>query len=282
MAQSGIIKTFKYFTFSENVLLVIASVADRIFSLVPLYIYRNRNFYITAIAHKFSISTNIAQVTLSKENYPSFKLRKKSSDLLVFNQIWIEEEYAYTVNLIIQKNIQVKTILDAGSNIGLTALYLNMFFKEAEILCVEPDDDNFLQLQKNMEINNITSTTLIKGGVWSQNELLEMDYSYRDGLDWSRRLKKAENGEGAIKAYSIHNLMEEKGWTTIDFLKIDVEGAEEIIFGEGRNLQFLESVKVFTIEIHDKEKMGHQIIKLLLHKNFEIFMSGELLIGIKV
>ena len=100
-------------------------------------------------------------------------------------------------------------------------------------------------------------------------------------MEWARRLKPVEDEKGDIPVYSINHLLEEKQWDSIDFLKMDIEGAEETIFSESTDLSFLTKVKVITIEIHDMFEAGHRIVEVLHDYNFKIYFSEELVIGIK-
>ncbi len=46
-------------------------------------------------------------------------------------------------------------------------------------------------------------------------------------------------------------------------------------------MDYLRNIKVITVEIHHLFDVGHLIINTLVQYNFEIFLSGELVIGVK-
>lgn len=270
----------KYFSFKGKLQLILGSIAYKLFSIVPKEIFEVRNFVEAAQKNGYKIDENSLAFVVSKEGV-KLSLRKHSSDLKVFRQIITNEEFRNVVRLIKEYKIKIKTIIDAGANIGLTTLYLKHHFEDTQILCVEPDESNQAQLLKHTAWNKLENVELIKGGVWSHNGRLDIDNTFRDGLEWSRRLKPVENEEGKIPVYSIDHLLERMQWHTLDFLKMDIEGAEETIFSESADLSFLGKVKVITIEIHDMFKAGHRIVEVLHDYNFKIYFSGELVIGIK-
>ena len=76
------------------------------------------------------------------------KLRRyPSSDLEVFQQVYFWEAYKELIKIFEKYYANIPnynvSIIDAGSNIGLTALYFLDHFKRCNIICVEPDAENF-------------------------------------------------------------------------------------------------------------------------------------------
>jgi len=84
---------------------------------------------------------------ISKLNIPNIQhpinLRKNTSDLPTFLQVFIDREYKINFD-------NPKVIFDCGANIGLFAIQIKNEFPDAQVICVEPDPENFNQLQKNL------------------------------------------------------------------------------------------------------------------------------------
>lgn len=273
-------KYLKYLSLEGKLQLIFGSIAYKLFNTIPKNVFEVRNFVEAALKNGYKIDEEASAYVVSKEGV-QILLRKGSSDLKVFRQIIINEEFKNVVQLIHQHDIKIKNVIDAGANIGLTTLYLKEHFPETEILCIEPDASNQAQLSQHIALNNLTEVDLIRGGVWSHNSWLNIDNTFRDGLEWSRRLQPTENERGSIPVYSINHILAEKQWESINLLKMDIEGAEEMIFSESADLSFLSKVKVIAIEIHDMFEAGHRIVEALHNYNFKIYFSGELVIGIK-
>src|SRR5258706_4718209 len=89
-------------------------------------------------------------------------IRVGSTDLSVLQQVLIEQHYAFSLPL----NPQV--IIDAGANIGLSAVFFANQYPEALIVALEPDESNFLILQTNVAPYPLIKP--IRAALWNQNK----------------------------------------------------------------------------------------------------------------
>lgn len=222
-------------------------------------------------------------VSYYKDLNLKIKLRKRpSSDLNVFAQIFKYNEYKPLVDCF-NDNFADESklnIIDAGSNIGLTSVYLNSFFLNSKFIVIEPDISNFETMSYNLEENKIQNVVKVKGGIWSKNTNLKIKNDFRDQKDWSFRVEEIDEDSG-LKAYSFNYLFEKYNVEEVDILKIDIEGSEkEVFLSEFSDLSYLKKVKCIAIEIHDEFKCRADIYKILKKYNFDFFESGELTIGI--
>lgn len=220
-------------------------------------------------------------------NYKDFettiKLRKRpSSDFNVFAQVYQYLEYKPLVETF-QKhfpNCKKLNIIDAGSNIGLTSVYLSKDFPDSNFIVIEPDGSNFESVSYNLETNRVKNVVKIKGGLWSKNTNLKIVNDFRDKNDWSIRVEEI-NEEADLKAFSISYLIQEYNFETIDILKIDIEGSEKEVFtSSNSDVSFLAKTKCIAVEIHDEFDCRDEIYAILTKYNFKYFDSGELTIGI--
>lgn len=216
---------------------------------------------------------------LFDENY-SFVIDETSSDSDVFNQIIIEKEYEFVVELISKHDIEVKTIVDAGANVGYTAIYLSHFFKNMQLIALEPNETTFQRLKLNMDLNSLSHVTLHQKGLWNKDTFLKADNSFRDKQAWSFRLEEtSDESKKLFEVTSMNSLMKTHELESVDFLKIDVEGGEKEMFNSDADLSWLNNVKVIAIEIHDEFECREDI-ETILKQQFNLFYSGELTIGI--
>ncbi|HLA56211.1 MAG TPA: FkbM family methyltransferase [Flavobacterium sp.] len=270
----------------SNKMAVLSYLLKRIFRLKTTERERQVNdyyFHLITLKGKLAIETD----TTFTANYPKLnvtaKTRKRpSSDLNVFDQIFKYLEYkpvaeAYIENFKSQNGLK---IIDAGSNIGLTSVYLSRFFKDAEFVCIEPDQSNFEVLSFNLEANKVEMAHKVLGGVWSKNTNLRIVQDFRDRNDWSFRVEETAEETG-LKAFSIPSIIEKYQFSTVDILKIDIEGSEkEVFLGTNADVSFLAITKCIAIEIHDEFDCRDAIYKVLEKYGFTFFNSGELTIGI--
>ena len=190
--------------------------------------------------------------TLVSGNNINFELRKNTSDVPVCNQIIIQEEYKPIVEIFINQSAEIRWMVDAGANIGLTSIYFKDKFKQVNIVALEPNQENYEQLCRNVRLNNYTLLTCLKVGLWNQPCFLEPSTDFGDKRHWAFSLKESstQNSKSLIECIDITTLIKISNVPIIDFLKIDIEGAEEIIFLNNiTHLQFLNKVNVIAREI---------------------------------
>jgi|SRR5579871_352062 len=156
-------------------------------------------------------------------------VRPRTSDMNVFRDTFWS---AYHV-----PDFEPRTILDLGSNIGLTILDYHRRFPNARILGIELDSDNFNIARLNTQ--PYAECDVIHGAVWSEDG----EVSYGGDEAWGFRVGE---GRRKAKAYNIDFLIQKIG--DVDFLKMDIEGAEESVLSH--NTSWAARVKAMKIETH--------------------------------
>jgi FkbM family methyltransferase len=144
----------------------------------------------------------------------------------------------------------VRTVLDIGANVGVTALYFSQIFPNANIYAFEPAPDNFAVLAKNVaNCARIRAFNFALGARDATLELYASDnpvnfggYSlHTAGSDTAKKLQ--------IPVRSVADVLKENALAKVDVIKIDTEGAEWDIltaFPEA----VLRSAKYITGELH--------------------------------
>ena len=222
-------------------------------------------------------------ITTTKVSEKPLKLyvRPHSSDIKVFAQVFSSNEYEPLINMIKNASLNgsIKYIMDAGANVGYTSVNLNTAFPFAEFICIEPDDGNALQLQKNLKLNHVHNFHVIKAGLWSKNGWLSIKKDRYNGEEWGLYVVESEI-ESGLKALTLQSILQEYSWPHIDILKIDIEGGEYKLFKDEEAIRLiLRKTKYLAIEIHDGLGDRQEIFSVLLSEGFELFESGELTIA---
>ncbi len=181
--------------------------------------------------------------------YPyRFHFRRVGTDLAVMMQMFVTREYAPVASL---KN--VRTIVDCGANIGLSAYYLLHYHQSARLIAVEPDPANCALCRKNLAPFGDRAVVL-QAAVWPENTRLRINPGSRRGGAWSLEVEPWPDGD--VDGLTIHEILRRAGAPDqIDLLKMDVEGAEEEIF---RNRPaWLGATRNIAIELHgDRERLA--------------------------
>ncbi|MES1222557.1 MAG: FkbM family methyltransferase [Bacteroidota bacterium] len=202
-------------------------------------------------------------------------LRKKGSDLKVFDSVILNREYAHAIKH--SEKSEIDTIIDAGGNIGLVSIFFHCYFPKAKIYIIEPDEKNFIMLQKNIAANEIRNALLFKNALWVNNDNLNIRNDFRDGEDWSLTVENADSKTSSsntnlLKGITLQSLCAQQKISSIDFFKIDIEGAERFLFQDNEFLNHVESkVNNMIIEIHDEFNIRESIYTKMKMQGFKIF-----------
>lgn len=162
-------------------------------------------------------------------------------------------------------------IIDAGANIGFTSVYFANKYPNSTILAVEPEEGNFVYLQRNIEkYPNISAR---RCAVWPKKahvELRDNGYGYRGYMVEEMKTPSRH----AVEAVSIADLLGDR--SVIDLLKIDIEGSEKELFTSNYQ-SWLPRVKCLVIELHDRlvDGCSRQVFRTLSQYNFSCFTKGE-------
>jgi FkbM family methyltransferase len=178
-------------------------------------------------------------------------LRVPSSDVRVFEQIFIRNEYKFDVNW------EPKFIIDAGANIGLASVYFANQFPNARIVAIEPEEENFEILVKN--VAPYPNVQPIFGALWSEGAMVEV---VDHGLgNWGFMIetpsddrKSSESNNQSVQGITIDTILERYGIAEISILKVDIEGAELEVFQKSSS--WIDKVDSLIIELHEHMKPG--------------------------
>lgn len=174
--------------------------------------------------------------------------RGGSSDIDVFKHIFVLREYA-AIGALPSSGL----IIDCGANVGFSSAYFLSVSPQVEVVAVEPDPGNFGMLVRNTASFG-GRCTCVQAGVWSEaGGLRVVDAPAGDGREWARGVVVVPPGEPAdTRAVSIGMLLDQSPHERVALLKVDIEGAEQAVFGPGSEA-WLDRVDRIAIELHGEE-----------------------------
>jgi FkbM family methyltransferase len=194
------------------------------------------------------IFTSDRFVLWSQESSHPLICRCDSSDLFVFDQIFRGREYRCLDDI-----DSAGLIVDCGANVGYASTYFLSRFPNATVVSIEPEPENFRALRANVKPYG-NRCRPIHSAIWSQKTgLVLSETTYRDGLNWACQVRPVELGEvPQMEALDIGTVLEQSGYERISILKVDVEGAESVIFASNYE-HWIGYVDNIVIELHDEE-----------------------------
>lgn len=161
-------------------------------------------------------------------------------------------------------------IIDCGANIGLSIIYFKKLYPNAKIVAFEPDNKIFEYLSFNINSFGFKDVELINKGLWKEETTLRF---FSEGADGGRIATKEAN-EKIIEIQTVRLSEYLKNKTCIDFLKLDIEGAETDVLLECK--EYLKNVKNIFIEYHsfvDKEQTLSTILSILEQNGFRYYIE---------
>ena len=211
----------------------------------------------------------------SKKFSNPVQIRVSDSDLPIFYQVFGELQYDINFHL----PYKPQYIIDAGSNVGYSCLYFASLFPAATIIGIEPQAQNYKQLQYNTAGNK--NIKVMQAGIWHQ----PCSISIKDEGEWSASFEVQENGSGqnsTLRGITIDEIAADNKFDTIDILKIDIEGAEFNLFSHNPHT-WLPKTRCLIIELHDNLRSGTSQVffREMARYNWRTFIKGENIICFK-
>lgn len=166
-------------------------------------------------------------------------------------------------------------IIDCGGNIGLGTLWFARRFPKAHIVTIEPDDDNLEMLRRNTA-HLKERITIVQGGIWDRHGALTI-VNPQSGSAAFRVEFTADEGPGAIPAYTIDDLCALGGTTDPLIVKLDIEGAQAQLFAS--NTDWVGRTALITLELDDWlmpwQGTSRNFFSCLSRYPFDYLLGGE-------
>ena len=143
-------------------------------------------------------------------------------------------------------------VIDAGANVGYTALWFAERYRSARVIAIEPDAENFEILCANVAhepriIPVLAAVT--PAGAPRQRVVFGLDQGQPAALRTMDIDESSAGGEG-VDAIDIASVMERFGIDHLDLLKMDIEGAERAVFDDCAG--WIDRVEAIIVEVHDR------------------------------
>jgi FkbM family methyltransferase len=214
---------------------------------------------------KLSRTHPLFKKTVPGTEHPIY-LRVGTTDISVFRQVLLERQYDFPLSY------APKYILDAGANVGLSALFFAIRYPKALILAIEPESSNFAVLKRNVAA--YPQIKPLQAALWHDNRALQI-CDVGDGSAGFQMKEVSPNNLQAtsVPSVTIDDIMEASKIPFIDLLKLDIEGAEKEVFQNSS--RWIGKVGAVMVELHDHIRPGCRSAFVEATKSF----SSEMIRG---
>jgi FkbM family methyltransferase len=159
----------------------------------------------------------------------------------VFHEIYYEQIYG--------KTKREDVVIDVGANVGMfTIKSIKEVGNDGLVIAIEPEPRNLVLLRKNTKIFN--NVIVVPKAVGDSKRKIKLFIANTSGGHSIKRNK----GHGYIEVEIdlLDNIISELGAKRVDFIKIDVEGAEK---------EVLEGAKEILLKFHPKIALEYHSIQ---------------------
>jgi FkbM family methyltransferase len=171
-----------------------------------------------------------------------YPFHMRQSDVFVLEEILLQGQYE------LESSVRpTPTIIDAGANIGVSALWLLACHPGATLHAFEPEPANFRLLRANIgSIDRVSVEQLAIGAATSTVTLNLADHGAMHSL---KAVAADDKHSVTVDCIRLADYLALKEIDHVDLLKIDVEGSErDLLTGLGDRL---DAVQVIVGELHE-------------------------------
>ena len=154
----------------------------------------------------------------------------------VFSEIFIKECYRDCA-------VSPVTIIDCGSNVGMSILFFKSLWPDARITGIEASSETFAMLKQN--VGNLPGVTLVNRAVSDRRGMISF-YAGSSSLTASTNAFRGGGKEMRVEAVPLSDFID----GPVDLLKIDIEGGEMAVFAELEASGKLPLIHQLVIEYH--------------------------------
>lgn len=221
---------------------------------------------------KYAFFWKILRIPLHSESLPAYKLHffHYSIFLSLFEDLFLNEEYF--VNL-----PHNPTIIDLGSEVGMSVFYFKSIYPNARIQAYEPDPSSYSLLTRNCTENMLTKIDIHNVALSNSRGHApffidpEVDGSLTMSLNSKRQKKRI-----MVNVDRLSRLITRK----VDLLKMDIEGAELEVLRDLSQSKKLQLIDMLIIEYHHhiniKENTLSHLLRLLEINKFGYQIKAHL------
>lgn len=176
-----------------------------------------------------------------------------------------------------------EVVIDVGAYIGsYTLVASRLVGDQGRVIAIEAEPSFFGSLLFNLQLNRADNVTPLNLAAWDKEATLELHTGYASPslVDLPRELSKSIK----VKAMPLDKILTELGVDEVDWVKMDVEGAEvKVLWGMEKTMSRSPKLKL-VVEVHHHK--GQECLSILKERGYEVrwldrthFLSSQVMKG---
>jgi FkbM family methyltransferase len=163
---------------------------------------------------------------------------------LLYREIFVRQNYRF------DSETPAPVIYDCGANLGMATLFFKFAYPNSRIKCFEPDPKTFALLQKNISDNQLQSVEPFNVALWNEDGAVDffVDSADPGSLLMSTSPSRMHSQAIQVPARRLSEFIDGE----IEFLKLDVEGAELRVLQELSEAGKISMIRQMAIEYHHR------------------------------
>jgi FkbM family methyltransferase len=231
------------------------------------------------------MNLDVTKLNVNEKQIDFYYRESSYGDKGVIGQIFHSKDYDLTrfshnksvVNYYNSLNTKA-LIIDAGANIGCSAVWFSSVFEKSYVYAIEPDDVNFEILEKNTQ--HYGNKFNFHGGLSNQGGFLKIiDPGHSDWGFRTEQVASNNNDEKLVRTINVNEILSSANSNSISpfICKIDIEGAESFLFSS--DCEWVDSFPVLILELHDWmlpfSGSSRNFFKCMSQLDFDFLYHGE-------
>lgn len=221
------------------------------FAIICYYSFFGSLFYLLSNKDDLILIKNKTLQLYSPITIKSFFKSIKWGDLrYMYNEIFFKNKYNKFYKL-----KEGDIVIDCGANVGYySCKAATEVGSTGLVIAIEPDKTLFEILLKNISINNLDNVISINKGIWDKKDRLVLYTSNKHPGDSSFTVSpfNDNNQPFEVEVDTLENILKILKIKKVDFLKMDIEGAETMAIRGSNNLLKSNDKMKFAIAAYHK------------------------------
>jgi FkbM family methyltransferase len=157
---------------------------------------------------------------------------------IYFRGLW-EPVESYLFARLLQPGM---TVIDGGANVGqFTLLASTAVGSQGGVHSFEPIPSTFSRLRDHVTLNHLTNVNLVCAALWNEESTVTLGLSedsraMGNSGDWSVATVPSPGTGIQAQAIRLDSYVAERGLRRVDFIKLDIQGAEPFAIAGGRRV----------------------------------------------